>query len=549
MSQPTVALRPLQKLATPPGNVVYDNGWIDTGRFYLGTDMRLLILGVLAFSSLYPYLVAAADVTTRAERNIILFITDDQGTTLGCYGDSVAVTPHLDRLARDGTRFSHAFATTASCSASRSVVLSGLHNHKNGQYGHQHHFHKFASYHNVVSLSLPRVLARAGYRTARCGKFHVAPEIVYQFDETIPGNPRNPVKMANNCRDFLTADSDRPFFLYFATSDPHRGGGIDATSELELKPNLFGNKKERGAHAGIQEVFYQADEVPVPKFLPDTPETRAELAQYYQSCSRIDTGLGRLVEILQQADLFDRTLILFTSDHGMAFAGGKTTVYDPGLKVPFIVRDPYQEKRGVVSEALISHVDITPSLLDFAGGLDRQINGPADWQDPDQFWQQRDESVRENRSGGNEFRQYQGKSWLPILGDADAEHHADVFASHTFHEIQMYYPMRVVRDKKFKLIWNIAHKLDYPFASDLWAASSWQAQLQKGQAANYGQRTVGQYIQRPRFELFDIEKDPDEAYNLADKPEYAQVLKRYQERMKQMQAELKDPWAIKWKYE
>jgi N-sulfoglucosamine sulfohydrolase len=106
-----------------------------------------------------------------------------------------------------------------------------------------------------------------------------------------------------------------------------------------------------------------------------------------------------------------------------------------------------------------------------------------------------------------------------------------------------------VRDKKFKLIWNIAYKLDYPFASDLWAASSWQAQLEKGQEANYGQRTVGQYIQRPRFEFFDIENDPDEAYNLADKPEYAELLKTYQGHMKQMQAQLKDPWAIKWKYE
>ena len=510
--------------------------------------MRYLFLLAL-FVSGFGDVSILAETAQLPEKNIILFITDDQGTTLGCYGDPMAVTPNIDQLASDGTRFNHAFATTASCSASRSVVLSGLHNHKNGQYGHQHHFHKFASYHNVVSLSLPRVLAKAGYRTARCGKFHVAPEAVYHFEEVIPGNTRNPVQMANNCREFITADSDQPFFLYFATSDPHRGGGTDATSGLKHKPNLFGNKPEKGSHRGVQEVFYQAAEVPVPKFLPDTPETRAELAQYYQSCSRIDAGLGQLVEILKQADLYDRTLIVFTADHGMAFSGAKTTVYDPGLKVPFVVRNPYQSKRGAVSEALISHVDITPSLLDFAEGLDPQTNGPVDWQDPNQFWKQRDEAVQENRAGGNQFRSYQGKSWLPTLGHPNAEHHSRIFASHTFHEIQMYYPMRVVRDKKFKLIWNIAYKLDYPFASDLWAASSWQAQLEKGQEANYGQRTVGQYIQRPRFEFFDIENDPDEAYNLADKPEYAELLKTYQGHLKQMQAQLKDPWAIKWKYE
>ena len=99
------------------------------------------------------------------------------------------------------------------------------------------------------------------------------------------------------------------------------------------------------------------------------------------------------------------------------------------------------------------------------------------------------------------------------------------------------------------MIWNIAHKLDYPFASDLWAASSWQAQLEKGVDANYGQRTVGQYVSRAKFEFFDIENDPEEAYNLAAKPEYQELLKSYQDRMKAMQAELNDPWIIKWKYE
>jgi len=102
-----------------------------------------------------------------AERNVIFFITDDESPTLGCYGDPCAVTPHIDALAADGTLFRRAFATTASCSASRSVVMSGLHNHKNGQYGHTHNFHKFSSFHNVVSLSLPRVMANAGYRTAQ----------------------------------------------------------------------------------------------------------------------------------------------------------------------------------------------------------------------------------------------------------------------------------------------------------------------------------------------------------------------------------------------
>lgn len=498
----------------------------------------------LSSLTLLTFLAATAHC---AERNVIFFITDDESPTLGCYGDAAAATPAIDAVAADGTVFTNAFATTASCSASRSVVMSGLHNHANGQYGHQHAYHKFASYGNVVSLALPRVMAGAGYRTAHIGKFHVAPEEVYHFETYLHGNSRNAVQMAEQCRAFLTdAEDERPFFLYFGTSDPHRGGGKDETSERKLKPDLFGNRPNRGSYPGVEEVFFDPAEVTVPHFLPDTPETREELAQYYQSCARIDQGVARLVDILKEAGLWDKTLFVFTSDHGMAFAGGKTTVYEGGLRVPFVVRNPYQENRGIVSQAMISHIDITPSLLDFAGGLDPETNGPKDWVDPDEFWKDTP-AARENR--GPKLRSYHGKSWIPILGDDDAEHHETIFASHTFHEIQMYYPMRVVRDRRYKLIWNIAHGLPYPFASDLWAASSWQAQFQQGEDAPYGQKTVGEYIHRPAFELYDIATDPHERFNLADDSQHAHVLEMYKSKLKAYQEQMDDPWVMKWEYE
>ncbi|MEZ6128873.1 MAG: sulfatase [Planctomycetaceae bacterium] len=501
------------------------------------------------FTSLFLWVALTTSHASAAERNVIFFITDDESPTLGCYGDPVAVTPNIDAIAADGTLFKNAFATTASCSASRSVVMSGLHNHRNGQYGHQHAYHKFASYLDVVGLSLPRVMANAGYRTAQCGKYHVAPEEVYRFEDYIPGNGRNAVEMANNCRDFISdRSSDKPFFLYFATADPHRGGGTDQTSARQLKPDLFGNKPNDGAFPGVKEVFYKPEDVAVPYFLPDTPETREELAQYYQSCSRVDQGVGRLIEILKAADLYDKTLIVFTSDHGMAFAGGKTTVYEGGLRVPFVVRNPYNEKRGVVSQAMISHIDITPSLLDFAGGLDPKSNGPKNFVDPAQYWKKREYAARDNRGMGK-YRSYQGKSWINVLDKPDATHWDTIFASHTFHEIQMYYPMRVVRDSKYKLIWNIAHQLPYPFASDLWAASSWQAQFRTSMDAPYGQKTVGDYINRAKFELYDMENDPQETRNLALEREFNDVLVKYQEKLKSLQKEMQDPWIMKWDYE
>ncbi|MEM6980683.1 MAG: sulfatase [Planctomycetota bacterium] len=490
-----------------------------------------------------------ATATFATERNVILIITDDESPTLGCYGDDAAQTPAIDAIAADGVVFRNAFATTASCSASRSVVMSGLHNHRNGQFGHQHHYHKFASFGDVARLSLPRVMARAGYRTGQIGKYHVAPASVYEYETYLRGNGRNAVAMANTAESFIADDDQRPFFLYFATSDPHRGGGKDKTSDLALKPDLFGNRPSRGQHVGVNEVFYEPDEVNVPAFLPDTPETRSELAQYYQSCARIDQGVARLIEILKANGLYDKTMILFTSDHGMAFAGGKTTVYEGGLRVPMVVRDPYQTTRGFHTDAMISHIDITPTILDFAGGLDAAKNAPKDMATAKQVRDELQLHSKDNHDGGAKFDRYHGESWMTCLADPEATHHDEIFASHTFHEIQMYYPMRVVRDDQYKLIWNIAHPLPYPFASDLWAASSWQAQLAKGNGASYGTKTVDQYVQRPEFELFHIAVDPDESTNLADSPGHADVLAEYQAKLKAAQHRYEDPWVMKWDYE
>ncbi|MCA9211655.1 MAG: sulfatase, partial [Planctomycetales bacterium] len=400
-------------------------------------------------------LVAAAH---GAERNIVLFVTDDQSPDMGCYGNDVIKTPNMDSLAADGARFTRAFCTTASCSASRSVILSGLHNHANGHYGHVHDFHKFSSYDWVQTL--PVMLQRAGYRTARVGKHHNGPEEVYFFETKVRGNSRSPYEMSANCADFINADDERPFFLYYATSDPHRGGG-DA-EDLPHQPNRFGNKPEKQAYPHIDEVFYDPKDVIVPPFLPDTPTSRAELAQYYQSISRVDQGLGKLIQVLKDAGKWENTLFIYTADHGMAFPGAKTTVYEGGMHVPFLVRNPELEKRGTVNHSMVCFVDITPTLLDWAGAYDSE-NGCAksDIAKLTHF--------RQRKLPTPQPYKFHGRSFLPIIGSETADGWNEVYASHTFHEIQMYYPMRVVRGSRYKLIWNIAHPLPFPFASDLWA--------------------------------------------------------------------------------
>jgi N-sulfoglucosamine sulfohydrolase len=223
--------------------------------------------------------------------------------------------------------------------------------------------------------------------------------------------------------------------------------------------------------------------------------------------------------VLKRAGKYDDTLIIYISDNGMPFPGAKTTTYEPGLRLPCIVRNPRAEKRGVVSEALVSWVDITPTILDFAGALPRDA------------------------------AQFHGRSFLPILEQENPAGWDEVYASHTFHEVTMYYPMRVVRSGRYKLIWNIAHALPFPFASDLWGSATWQAALRGGPAAPYGKRTVKSYTHRPRFELYDLERDPDEVHNLTDGADHRDVLADLQRKLKDFQRRTGDPWLLKWERE
>mgnify|MGYP000215202419 CR=1 FL=1 len=478
-----------------------------------------------------------------AKPNIILFITDDQSPIAGCYGSELIQTPHLDQLAAEGTLFTHAYATTASCSASRSVILTGLHNHANGQFGHTHHYHKFETFKNCASLSLPNQLKSLGYRTAHIGKYHVAPESVYSYDHFLKevGGGHNTPAWIKSCKPLFEEESDAPFFLTFWTHDPHRGGGEVKSAPEELKPNRFGNPPVGRQYGGTEEVVYDPAEVPVPEWLPDTIECRREIAQYYQSCTRTDKALGALVAALKEAGEYDNTMIIFTADHGMAFPGAKTTVYEAGLHVPFVVRLPGAAKVGVVNDAMISHADITPTLLDAAGGYDADKNAPKTLLPY--------VKVGRGENAGPKFSRYHGHSWLSLVGTTDTGGRNEHLGSHTFHEIQMYYPMRSLRDRRYKLIWNIASPLPYPFASDLWVASTWQAQFRKGKDANYGNRSVDSYIHRPAFELYDLETDPAESKNLADDPAQAERLGSMKDRLKAAQKATEDPWVMKWRYE
>ncbi len=425
-----------------------------------------------------------------ARRNVILYVVDDQGMNdAGCYGNGVVRTPGLDALAKEGVRFTHAFCTTSSCSPSRSVILTGRHNHATGQYGLAHGYHHFVSLPGVKSL--PVLMRDAGYRTVCAGKFHVEPEPVYHFDTYLPGGA--PAKMAETCAPTIASDDERPFFLYFCPTEPHRPFHREGSADVDPKA------------------------VAVPEYLPDIPECRKELAQYFGSIERCDSGLVRLMALLKETGHWEDTLIVYVSDNGAPWPGAKTTLYDPGTRLPCVVRNPMSTRKTGLCNAMITWADLTPTILDFAGALG----------DPKAF---------------------HGRSFLAALEEEQPQGWDETYGSHTFHEVTMYYPMRSVRTRTHKLIWNLAHPLEYPFARDLWQSDTWQAVINQ-HMETYGKRDVAAYLHRPKFELYDLEADPHELHNLADDPAHAELLHGLQSRLMDFQKRTGDPWILKWERE
>jgi len=487
---------------------------------------RIIVIEIwLHIFSLFSCIASNAQSQKNSTPNIILIVADDHGReALGCYGNKAVRTPNIDRLASEGTRFSNAFCTVASCSPSRAVLLTGLQSHANGMYGLEHQQHNFRSFDTIQSL--PVLMKKAGYRTARIGKFHVAPEAVYHFEKILReggvNNPasigRSPIEMADACKSFLTESSDQPFFLYFATDDPHRSNSVlpDGTPFFDgSRPNPFGNRAE--GYPQITKAVFNPDSVIVPGYLPDNSPTRKEIAEYYQAINRLDQGIGRLLEHLKASGKYEQTIIIYLSDNGAAFPGSKTTLYEPGMHLPLIIKLPMPGRRNFVQDAMVSWVDITPTLLDFAGA-------PAD------------------------NKQFHGRSFKNIIEQNNVSGWDEVYGSHSLHEVTMYYPMRVLRERRYKLFYNIAHQLPFPQALDLYQSFTWQ-NIVFSKSGRLGKRTVQAYLHRPKFELYDLQNDPNELHNLAGDAKYRQELTRMQGKLRRWQKDTKDVWESKWEPE
>ena len=442
----------------------------------------------------------------KAPKNILLVIADDLGKNLPIYGDDRVETPHLKRLAANGTVFDHAFASTASCSGSRSTIFTGLHTHQNGQYGLLLGYklmHYFTTFSHIESH--PKLFNNLGYLTGIIGKVHVGPDEVYPFTVCDEKTTRDCAWFRDRMDAFVHRaknEEDKPFFLTIGFTDPHR----DATR------GGFGNDED---YPDVVEKTYDPKTVPVPNFLSDIDEVREELAGYYQAITRLDQGLGMFMNILEKNNLMENTMVVFLSDNGPPFINSKTTLYDSGVRLPMVISCP-GKKPGTRNHNLISYLDLLPTFLDWAGHKDH------------------DKGLRK------------GQSFLSIL-DSEATHDewSHVFGSHTFHETTSYYPTRFLRDQRYKYHRNIAWQLDFPFAGDLYGALSFQGMRNMKPPVKIGERLLKDYIQRPPEQLFDLEADPNEVINLADQPKYANVIREMRAKLEEWQRSTDDAWLFR----
>lgn len=420
--------------------------------------MRVSMNVTLTAATLVTLAVSHATAAPADERPNFVFIIADDCTwrDIGCYGGQ-AHTPHIDRLATEGIRLTHCFQAAPMCSPTRHNIYTGLYPVKSGAYPN-HTFVKDGT------KSIVQYLKPLGYRLALSGKKHVNPKDILRFEYSGRRNPDlgEVDTLFAECR-----ESETPFCLFACSNEPH-------------SPWNKGDPSR-----------YEPDELELPPNWADTPVIRRNYAKYLAEVTYFDGQVGRILDLLDTHELSDETLVMVVSEQGSAFPFAKWTLYDAGIRSAMIARWPGRIEPGMTSDALVEYVDICPTFIEAAGGTP-----PAN---------------------------LDGKSLLPaLLGETDS-HKKYVYGIQTTKGINNWkdpYPVRSIRSRRYKLIWNIAPENTFRNAcvrKDYF--QSWERAA--GAGHEKARRLTRKYQHRPEFELYDVTEDPYEMNNLADDPKHA----------------------------
>lgn len=408
--------------------------------------------------------------------NFVFIIADDVSwNDFGCYGNEFVKTPNIDKLASEGLRFTNAFLTSSSCSPSRCSIISGKYPHSNGA----------AELHTPLPESqvpFPLLLKENNYYTAQAGKWHMGPAAHRAFDRYTDKNEYDNGDGGedNWVRFIKERPKDKPFFFWLASHDAHRTWGAD---------NFF--------------ITHNPDSLEVPVYFSDTPETRQDMASYYNEIARFDFYVGKVREELEKQGVLDNTLIIVMADNGRPFPRCKTRVYDSGMKTPFIVYWPNGLKeKGGLTKSLISSIDIAPTILEIAG-----IDPPNG---------------------------FQGESFVPILENPTEEIRNAVFAEHNWHDYEAY--ERMIRTKDFLYVLNKRPNLSNGGPADSKTSATQQSLNQLREKGELAPAQADIFmIPRPKEELFDLENDPEQILNVASLSQYQRKLVELRSRLKNWQ--------------
>lgn len=397
----------------------------------------------------------------QGQPNIIMVITHDTGRRLGCYGASVS-TPHLDRLAEQGIRFSHSFCTAPQCSPSRGSMLTGRFPHENGLMGLAHLGWRL----HPEERCLPQYLSDAGYQTVLCGLQHEDTDARRLGYQSLLGTRRDAASVGQDVATWLkerSSQESRPFFLMVGMNETHR-------------------PFDRPAYHPDDPIVER-----VPSYLPDIAAVRQELAEFGGLVRAVDEAVDRIMVTLDEVGLAEQTLLIYTTDHGIAFPRAKGMAYDPGLETALLVRWSAHVPQGQVDDHLLSHVDLLPTLLELAG---QKVPGHI-----------------------------RGRSFLALLTRGAYEPQQHVFFEETWHD--RYNPLRGIRTDRYKYIRSFD-----PESPEVYIP----ADIDRSPS---GAAVREAYYARARAaeEFYDLQADPGETRNLVHDPSLSEIIQDLRRRV------------------
>ncbi|MDQ8200524.1 sulfatase [Pelagicoccus enzymogenes] len=470
--------------------------------------------------------LAATSVAARERPNILIAISDDQSFAHTSFAGYRAVsTPHFDRVARNGIFFENAIAASPGCSPSRAALLTGRHTWQIEEAGT--HASSFpAKYRTFVEL-----LQDNGYTAGHTGKGWGPGNYELGGRQHNPAGPGfnerlldpptkgiNKVDYARNFEDFLAQrNPEQPFVFWYGAKEPHR-------------------KFEKGSYLAAQKSLADA---PPPAFLPDHPEIRADLADYCVEIEWFDQHLGQMLAMLEAVGELDNTIVIVTSDNGMAFPRAKANVYEYGVHVPLAIMWSAQIPANRRVEDVVGFVDMTATLLDLTGTAPPQ---------------------GELALSGTSLREL-------LLSDRQGLTRPDSFAyaARERHSSSRYnnlsYPQRALRTSRFLYIKN--------FAPERWPAGDPVLLDKDGKSlgphsgytdidpcpsqdlllAGHSDAELSEYFhlavdKRPAEELYDILADPSCLRNLADTEAFAAIQKDLRQQLESYLLETGDPRQV-----